>query len=109
MKRWGAGDDAKLITLWRSPHNGVDCTKLDKKSVQAVHEAYFPSTKYRNFATLYRNKARAFSVSSSLDGHRKRKFYFLVLLTLLFISHITLISSQDLQRQGLLQRRVVFL
>ena len=73
MSRWGKGDDAKLTELWRTPHNSVDHTKLDQDSVKAVHKKYFPATKYRNFAPLYRSKARAFGVSLTLDGHRKSK------------------------------------
>jgi hypothetical protein len=70
-KRWTKGDDAKLIELWRLPHAGVDFRKLDQESVKAVHNRHFPATKYRNFAPLYRSKARAFGVSLSLEGHRK--------------------------------------
>jgi hypothetical protein len=73
MPRWGTSDDAKLQSLWRSPHNRVDHTKLDQSTVRAVHQAHFASTKYRNFAPLYRSKARAFGVSLTLDGHRKSK------------------------------------
>ena len=80
MTRWGTADDAKLTTLWRTPHNGVDYTKLDQKSVKAVHQEHFPTTKYQNFAVLYRNKARAFGVSVTQDDHRKRKILQLLLL-----------------------------
>jgi hypothetical protein len=72
-KRWGASDDAKLTQLWRTPHSGVDHTKLDQASVKSVHSAHFPTRKYSSFAPLYRSKARAFGVSLSLDGHRKSK------------------------------------
>lgn len=74
--RWGPADDAnKLTTLWRTPHNRVDSTKLDKDSVKAVHQAHFAHTKYANFDPLYRGKARAFNVSNTLDGHRKSKSF----------------------------------
>jgi hypothetical protein len=71
--RWGTADDAKLLQLFRTPHNGVDATKLDVESVKAIHSKFFPEKKYANFAPLYRGKARAFNVSQTLDGHRKRK------------------------------------
>jgi hypothetical protein len=71
---WGPPDNAKLITLWRTPHNQISSsTKLDKDSVKAVHLSHFKHTKYANFAPLYWGKARAFNVSNTLDGHRKRE------------------------------------
>lgn len=73
--RWGAADDAKLVKLWRTPRNGVDYTKLDVPSVKAVHQKYFPERNYVNFAPRYREKAREFAVSKTLDGHRKSKFH----------------------------------
>ena len=73
MPRWGQADDAKLVNLFRRPHNGVDYTKLDQDSVKRVHQDHFPGFVYRNFAPLYRAKARAFGVSLTLDGHRKSK------------------------------------
>jgi hypothetical protein len=72
--RWNAADDAKLIQLWRTPHNGVDPTKLDKDSVQAVLERHWPLAKYSSFAPLYKRKAREFNISRTLDGHRKSKW-----------------------------------
>jgi hypothetical protein len=71
--RWNPADDAKLLQLFRIPHNGVDPTKLDIDSVKAVHSKYFSDKKYANFAPLYRGKARQYNVSTTLDGHRKRK------------------------------------
>jgi len=71
--RWGASDDAKLISLWRTPHNGVDYKKLDQATVKAVHQAHFPNRIYKKFAPLYRTKTRAFGVSLLLEGHRKSK------------------------------------
>jgi hypothetical protein len=58
MARWTKADYAKLIELWWTPRNGVDPNKLDIGTVKAVRGKYFPETKYENFATLYRNKAR---------------------------------------------------
>jgi hypothetical protein len=72
-RRWGKEEDAKLAQLFRTPHNGVDPSKLDIKTVKAVHEKYFPDFLYRNFAPLYRDKARDFSVDQSLKGHRASK------------------------------------
>ena len=74
MPRWGTSDDRKLVSLWRIPHNGIDHTKLDQTSVKAVHQKHFVTFNYKNFAPLYRSKARDFGVSLTFDGHRKRKF-----------------------------------
>jgi hypothetical protein len=70
MTRWSKADDAKLITLWRTPYSGVDHTKTDPDSIKAVWQKYWPMTKYRNFSAVYRNKASKFGVSKALDGHR---------------------------------------
>ena len=86
--RWNTADDAKLIELWRIPHNGVDPTKLDNPTVKAIHEKYWPDKRYSNFAPLYRGKARSFNVSLSLDGHRKRKFHVMLQLCRTLLSHI---------------------
>lgn len=72
MPRWGISDDKKLISLWRTPTSGVDHTKIDQASVKAVHQRHFQTFNYKNFAPLYRSKARSFAVSLTLDGHRKR-------------------------------------
>lgn len=93
MPRWGAADDAKLVALWRTPHNGIDPTKLDIDSVKQVHQKHFSNYKYANFAPLYRGKARAFNVSVTLDGHRKSAYhslsmncpFLIVLISLCFV------------------------
>jgi hypothetical protein len=53
MPKWNKADDAKLRTLWRTPHNGVDPINLDISSVKAVHRKYFPDSGYKNFAPFY--------------------------------------------------------
>jgi hypothetical protein len=74
-RRWGKEDTAKLTELWRTPHNGVDPTKLDIEDVKAVHHAkYFSEFEYKNFAPLYRDKARDWAVDQTLGGHRASKF-----------------------------------
>jgi hypothetical protein len=67
----------------------VDHTKLDKNSVQAVHKAYFPTTKYRNISALYRNKARAFDVSLSIASVKTNVWC----AHIIFIAHIVISSS----------------
>ena len=42
---WGEADDAKLIALWRAPHNGADPTKLDQKSVKKLQKAQVSNQK----------------------------------------------------------------
>lgn len=72
--RWNTSDDAKLIELFRTPHNGVDPEKTDKDSVKAVQQKYWPNRDYKSFAPLYRTKARSFCIAASLDGHRLSKY-----------------------------------
>jgi hypothetical protein len=71
-RRLGPADDSELRTLFNTPHNGVDPSKLEVDSVKAVWSKYFQEFKYSNFAPLFfRGKARAYNTGSSLDGHRK--------------------------------------
>ena len=81
---WGSHDDAKLVELFRTPHNKVDPNKLDIDAVKAVHAKYFPKFKYRNFAPLYRAKICSWNVSKTLDGHRKSEFTLFDCLLLVF-------------------------
>jgi hypothetical protein len=48
MTRWNDMEDAKLVHLWRTPHNSVDPTKLDITC--ACKAKYIPATKYVNCA-----------------------------------------------------------
>ena len=76
VKRWGAPDDAKLVELFRAPRNGVDPKELATECVKAVHRKYFRERTYASFAPLYREKAHTFLVGHTLDGHRKREYFF---------------------------------
>ena len=73
MPHWNAADDDKLVALFRSPRGGLDPKKLDVEDVKAAHQAHWPGMKYSNFSQRYREKARAFMATQSLNGHRKRK------------------------------------
>ncbi len=70
--KWGAADDAKLAYLFRrGPKNGgVTTGDLSVTYVQSVHSKYFPARNYKNFAPLYRKKARAWNIEKSLEGSR---------------------------------------
>lgn len=75
-KRWSVSDDAKLLSLFRQPRGGVNPTKLSVADVKAVHAKHFAEHQYVNFAPLYREKARSFQTSRTLNGHRKRKCFY---------------------------------
>ena len=70
---WNKSDNEKLAKLWHTPHSGIDPKDLSVDAVKKVHENYFPQFKYPNFAPLYRDKARAWNVNKTLDGHRQSK------------------------------------
>ena len=72
-RRWGKEDDAKLSSLFATARNSVNPKDLSVAAVKAVHNKFFPEKDYRNFAPLYRAKARAFQVGKTLEGHRQRK------------------------------------
>lgn len=74
-KRWDKQDDAKLSSLFETPRNSVNPKDLSVAAVKAVHKKYFPKKDYRNFAPLYRAKARDFEFGRTLEGHRQRKFF----------------------------------
>ena len=100
MSRWNPSDDAKLTALWTTPHSGADSTKLDIASVKAVHAKHFSDKKYSNFAPLYRNKARAFNVAKTLDGHRKSRYPHSALYPLRArVSFSPIVSSQEAPKQ----------
>lgn len=75
MARWGKADDAKLSKLFNTPRNGVNPKDLTIEAVKSVHKQFFPEKDYKNFAPLYRAKARAFEVGKSLEGHRQSKSF----------------------------------
>ena len=105
---WGSHNNAKLVELFRTPHNKVDPNKLDIDAVKAVHAKYFPQFKYRNFAPLYRAKARSWNVSKTLDGHRKSEFTLFVnclLLVLPIFANNFFFKDLLLQKAKLLPRK----
>ena len=69
-KKWGKEDDAKLQELFRKgPHKGgVSTTDLDIKAIKAINQKHFPSREYKNFAPLFRKKARAWNLAETLKG-----------------------------------------
>jgi hypothetical protein len=101
---WGIADNAKLRTLWQTPHNGVDPSRLDIDSVKAVWDKYFKSDglKYANFAPLYRGKARNYNVGGSLDGHRKStcEFFFSCCYCCLAVSNALLFPGSKAAKQA---------
>ena len=71
--KWGKQDDAKLAALFRKKlsKGGVSPQDLGRDNIEKVRQTHFPERAYRNFAPLFRRKARAFNVESSLAGARK--------------------------------------
>ena len=71
--KWGKDNDAKLHVLFSKPvsKGGVSTTNLDQKAIEQVRQQHFPERKYRNFAPLFRKKARQWNVDQTLSGSRK--------------------------------------
>jgi hypothetical protein len=74
QRKWGKADDTKLAELFRSgPRGGgVSSTDLVAKNIHAVIQAHFPSREYKNFAPLFRSKARAWNIDQALAGQRSK-------------------------------------
>jgi hypothetical protein len=71
--KWAAADDAKLSHIFRkgSKNGGVDTGDLSLAYVKSVHSKHFPARDYKNFAPLFRKKARAWNIAKSLEGSRR--------------------------------------
>ena len=70
--RWNAGDDAKLLHLFKT--GAVDLKDLSCTAVKEVIEHYFPDRPYASFKNLYCKKLRAYNVDKVKQGQRKGKF-----------------------------------
>ena len=103
MGRWTTADDSKLATLFSTPRNGVDPKDLSVEAVKAVHKKYFPQSNYRNFAPLYRAKARDFQVGKTLEGHRASKSF--DIFDFFFSSSDFLLSRQKRPPQAATKRQ----
>jgi hypothetical protein len=77
-KKWGKEDDAKLASLFRkgASHQGVSSTNLSADAIKAVNDKHFKRDN-KNFAPLFRSKARAWNIDQTLIGARS-KFMFVI-------------------------------
>jgi hypothetical protein len=89
-KKWGKLDDRKLSDLFRKgkPSGGVSSTALNAKDIRKVLKAHFPSREYKNFAPLFRSKARAWNIDQTLTGQRSKfvVYHFAMCHTIVIIS-----------------------
>ena len=86
-KAWGKNEDLKLHRLFRirNDRGGVDSRDLTQKSVKAVQEKNFPDRPYKNFAPLFRNKARRWNINHALLGARLSQGKLMTLLLINFV------------------------
>ena len=88
-KALGKNEDLTLQRLFklRNDRGGVDSQYLTQENIKAVREAHFPDRSYRNFAPLFRNKARKWKLSNALIASRKAqgKYMTLALINFVFI------------------------
>ena len=73
-KKWGVEDDKKLAELFRrGPRSGgISTSDLGSKAIHAIIAKHFPEREYKNFAPLFRGKARAWNVNQTLTGQRSK-------------------------------------
>jgi hypothetical protein len=73
-KKWGKADDAKLANLFQKGirAGGASSTDLNSKNIHHIIRAYFPNREYKNFAPLFRSKARAWNIDQTLTGQRSK-------------------------------------
>lgn len=68
--RWSATNDDALLKLFKDKK--IDPEKIDAGEVEKIRATYFPQFVYKNFAPLYRKKARLYLLDQVLQGKRKR-------------------------------------
>ena len=85
----GGNEDLILQRIFklRTDRGGVDSLDLTQETIKAVREAHFPDRAYRNFAPLFRNKARKWNLNNALIGSRKAqgKSMTLALINFVFV------------------------
>ena len=84
---WGENEDLKLHRLFkiRNDRGGVDSRDLTQKAVKVVQEKHFPDRPYKNFAPLFRNKARRWNINHALFGARLSQGKLMTLLLINFV------------------------
>jgi len=103
-KKWGKEDDAKLKELFRRGvrNGGVSTTDLGTKAVKEVNDKYFPNRDYKNFGPLFRKKARAWNLNSTLQGSRKYLLLPLLrlVLTMMLINMCSFSTGRDAAKKS---------
>ena len=91
---WGKTEDLKLQKLFklRNDRNGVDPTDLQQETIKVVRAQHFPDRTYKNFAVLFRSKARKWNLNNALLNSRRAtgEFTTLSLIKFVFIVFIKL-------------------
>ena len=91
---WGKTEDLKLQKLFklRNDRGGVDPTDLQQETIKVVRAQHFPDRTYKNFAVLFRSKARKWNLNNALLNSRRAtgEFTTLSLIKFVFISFIKL-------------------
>ena len=84
---WGKNEDLKLHRLFkiRDDRGGIDPRDLTQKTVKKVQEAHFPDRPYKNFAPLFRSKARRWNINHALLGARLSQGKLMTLLLINFV------------------------
>jgi hypothetical protein len=67
--RWSTPNDEALLKLFSDKK--IDPEKIERADIENVRATYFPQFVYKNFAPLYRKKARAYCLDQVLRGKRK--------------------------------------
>ena len=102
-KAWGKNEDSKLQRLFklRNDRGGIDSEDLTQKTIKVVRETHFPDRAYKNFAPLFRSKARKWNLNNALIGARpaRGKSMTLALINFLFIIFTNFLNSLFMKRK----------
>ena len=84
---WGKTEDLKLQKLFklRNDRNGVDPTDLQQETIKVVRAHHFPDRAYKNFAPLFRSKARKWNLNNALLNSRRATGEFTTLSLIKFV------------------------
>ena len=84
---WGKTEDLKLHKLFqlRKDRNGVDPTDLQQETIKVVRAQHFPDRTYKNFAVLFRSKARKWNLNNALLNSRRATGEFTTLSLIKFV------------------------
>ena len=84
---WGKTEDLKLQKLFqlRKDRNGVDPTDLQQETIKVVRAQHFPDRTYKNFAVLFRSKARKWNLNNALLNSRRATGEFTTLSLIKFV------------------------